>query len=72
MMQFVFNGRGSMVRRQEIADILTALAPDDQPTNDFQRGYVAGLERVAKAFGITAGGSSLAVVEILAIGDQTS
>ncbi len=64
MMQFVFSGRGSMVRRVEIAEMLTALAPEDQPENDFQRGYIAALERVAKAYGITTTVESRAVVEV--------
>lgn len=63
-MKFVPPERGSLVRRTEIADTLTALAPDDAPSTDFQRGYVAALYRVGLVFGVTMVEQPSTIVEV--------
>ena len=43
---------GGLLQRRDVANALTAIAPVDTPSTDYQRGYIAALIRVGLVFGV--------------------
>lgn len=66
MMKFIEepNTRAALIRRYDVANTLSAVAPANVPTTDYQRGYVDALIRVARVFGVVLAEPPSMVVEV--------
>jgi hypothetical protein len=59
--------RHGILTRRDIAEVLASISPMTEPTNDYLRGYMDALYRVAVGCGIAVNGDATQAVQVVEV-----